>query len=78
MFENFLEKAIDKMFEIAGYDLSYSDIKNLEDNWYQTHTMTTNQYYQWKYWCLKNKPKTFYERDFEMLNLKIGLRIKDA
>ena len=32
---------INKMFEIAGHNVTYDDIKGRQDNWYQQWEMTT-------------------------------------
>ena len=34
---------IDKMFEIAGHQVTFEDIKDRKDNWYQQYTMTEEQ-----------------------------------
>ena len=34
---------INKMFEIAGHPVTYEDIKDRKDAWYQEWTMTTEQ-----------------------------------
>ena len=41
---------INKMFEIAGHNVTYDDIKNREDAWYTDWTMTVEQNEQWKKW----------------------------
>lgn len=41
---------INKMFEIAGHDVTLDDIINRKDDWYTNWTMTVEQYEQWKNW----------------------------
>ncbi len=46
----FIENAINKMFEIAGHDVTYNDIKGRQDNWYAQWTMTMDQSEEWRKW----------------------------
>lgn len=39
---------IDSMFQIAGHAVTYDDIKDRQDNWFQQWTITESQYDQWK------------------------------
>ena len=41
---------INKMFEFAGHDVTYNDIKGREDSWYTQWTMTVEQNEEWKSW----------------------------
>ena len=41
---------VNKMFEIAGHTVTFEDIKDRKDNWFQQWTMTTEQNDQWKLW----------------------------
>lgn len=43
---------IDKMFEIAGHQVTFEDIKDRKDNWYQQYTMTEEQNREWRDWGL--------------------------
>ena len=38
-----LKELIDKMFELAGYDLKFEDVEGRTDNWFQQYTMTQTQ-----------------------------------
>jgi hypothetical protein len=38
------------MFEIAGHAVTYDDIKDREDNWFQEWTMTVEQSEEWQEW----------------------------
>ena len=44
---------INKMFEFAGHDVTYNDIKGREDSWYTQWTMTVEQNEEWKKWGKK-------------------------
>ena len=44
---------INKMFEFAGHDVTYNDIKGREDSWYTQWTMTVEQNEEWKSWGKK-------------------------
>lgn len=39
---------INEMFLIAGHPVTYKDIKDRQDNWFQEWTMTEAQYDEWK------------------------------
>lgn len=39
---------IDSMFQIAGHPVTYKDIKDRKDNWFQQWSITESQYDQWK------------------------------
>lgn len=47
---NIYKELIDKMFEIAGYDVIYEDIEYRKDNWFEQWTMTEAQQSQWMSW----------------------------
>jgi hypothetical protein len=77
-----LKHIIDKMFEIAGYDLGYNDMLGREDDWYSQYTMTQEQNDEWFRWCidyLYNKrvvtSKRMAKREMSWINLSYGLRI---
>ena len=77
------ETLINKMFEIAGHQVTYQDIKGRTDNWYQQWTMTKDQNYEWMVWgtdYLKKQLKTnkkLAEREMGWINLNWGLRTSD-
>ena len=48
-----LKELIDKMFEIAGHPLTYDDVKDRQDNWFQQYTMTEAQHDEWLEWGRK-------------------------
>lgn len=72
---------IDKMFEIAGHDVTYEDVVNRKDAWYNEWTMTEEQNEEWKKWGIeylrkkKRWPKKLAEIEMSMLNLYCGLQV---
>lgn len=44
---------INKMFEIAGHDVTYDDIKDRKDAWYSEWTMSVEQSEEWFEWGVK-------------------------
>jgi hypothetical protein len=79
----FIENAINKMFEIAGHDVTYNDIKDRKDNWYAQWTMTMEQSEKWKQWGITEIKKQFKystvmaEREMGMVSLMWGLKFSD-
>ena len=41
---------INQMFIIAGHQVTYDDIKDRKDNWFQQWEMTVEQADEWKKW----------------------------
>ena len=41
---------INKMFEIAGHQVTYDDIKDRKDDWYTKWTMSPEQNTEWQDW----------------------------
>ena len=78
-----VETLIDKMFEIAGHDVTSNDVKGRTDAWYQQWTMTIEQNDQWKAWGIeylrKNLKLTKKAADTEMnwISLMWGLTFSD-
>jgi hypothetical protein len=79
----FLQNLINKMFEIAGHQVTYDDIKDRKDDWYSQWTMTTEQNEQWKKWGIAEIKKQFRyntltaEREMGMISLMWGLKFSD-
>jgi hypothetical protein len=79
----FVENVINKMFEIAGHDVTYNDIKDRKDNWYAQWTMTMEQSEEWKQWGITEIKKQFKystvmaEREMGMVSLMWGLKFSD-
>lgn len=77
-----VETLINKMFEIAGHQVTLEDIKDRKDNWYQQWTMTEEQNKEWREWGVKylKKQKRLYkayaERQMAMFDLCYGLKIE--
>ena len=76
----FLVDVINKMFEIAGHNVTYDDIKDRKDNWFQEWTMTYEQGDQWKQFGILELKKRLKlnqhlaEREMGMINLMYGLK----
>ena len=74
---------INKMFEIAGHDVTYNDIKDRKDAWYTDWTMTMEQDEEWKKWMRDyfikecKMLKGLVEREAAMVSLMWGLKISD-
>jgi hypothetical protein len=74
---------INKMFEIAGHDVSYNDIKDRKDAWYSEWTMTMAQNDEWKAWGEDYLRKTFKynkkicKKEMAFMSLMWGLKFSD-
>ena len=74
---------INKMFEIAGHQVTYDDIKDRKDNWFQQWTMTEAQSDEWVEWGKEFLHKIFKlnkklaEREMAMISLMWGLKLSD-
>jgi hypothetical protein len=79
----FLQNVINKMFEIAGHDVTYNDIKDRKDNWYTQWTMTMEQSEEWEKWGITEIKKQFKyntviaKREMGMISLMWGLKFSD-
>ena len=77
--EEFLQDAINKMFEIAGHEVTFDDIKDRKDNWFTEWTMTVEQGEEFKKWGKKYLMKnlqmwaTAAEKEMMWFNLQWGL-----
>jgi hypothetical protein len=77
------EDLINKMFEIAGHNVTYDDIKGRTDAWYTDWTMTVAQAEQWKEWGMeylrKNMKlnKKLADIEMRMFNVMYGLKYSD-
>jgi hypothetical protein len=78
-----LKELIDKMFELAGYDLKFEDVEGRTDNWFQQYTMTQIQNEEWREWGTKlltkkrRYGKKLADRQMRMLDLYCGLKINN-
>ena len=82
--EKFVVDAINKMFKIAGHKVTYDDIKDRKDAWYQEYTMTEKQNDKWQEWGIKelqkklNLTETYAKRQMAMVSLMWGLKFSDS
>ena len=74
---------INKMFEIAGHpEVTYSDVANRQDNWFNDWTMTMAQREEWIKWGKKLLMKKFYmyaaraEKEMMWVGLQWGLKLE--
>jgi len=80
---NFVEDLINKMFEIAGHQVTYNDIKDRKDDWYTEWTMSMKQNEEWKKWGISEMKKRFNynkataEKEMDMISLMWGLKFND-
>ena len=51
--EELVEVVLNKMFEIAGHAVTYNDVKDRKDEWYQQWTMTVKQNDEWRDWMVE-------------------------
>lgn len=50
---------INQMFIIAGYNVTYEDIKGRQDDWYTQWTMSPEQNNEWQEWGVEYLRKKF-------------------
>ena len=81
--EVIIKTIIDKMFEIAGHNVTYEQVEGRKDDWYQEWTMTVAQNDEWQKWMkgyfvkeCKMFPK-IAEREAAMCSLNWGLKFSD-
>lgn len=81
--EQVLIDLINKMFEIAGHEVTYDDIVGRTDQWYTEWTMTMAQAEEWRKWGKQHLIKTLRisakQAEHEMMwaNLQWGLKCND-
>jgi hypothetical protein len=74
---------INEMFKIAGHSVTYEDIKDRKDNWFNDWTMTMDQYEEWTLWGKKylQKKLNMYaksaEKQMAWVGLMWGLKFSD-
>ena len=72
---------VDKMFSIAGHNVTYEDVLGRKDQWYYDWNMTPEQEQQWMDWMVdlfqkeRGLTKKYAERSAAMYNLMWGLRV---
>ena len=72
-----LEVLLNKMFEIAGYEVTYSEIVTRKDHWYNDFIMTVKQQEEWMKWgkkYLKNKVNN-PEITMILVNVTWGIKV---
>lgn len=78
-----IKDLINKMFEIAGHDVTFDDVKDRKDAWYTDWTITLEQNNEWKEWGTKeimkrSRIKRFLaEREMSMMALMWGLKFEE-
>jgi hypothetical protein len=81
--EEIVQTIINKMFEIAGHDVTYEQVVGRKDAWYQEWTMTVAQNDEWQKWMIeyfKKDCKMFSKiakREAAMCSLMWGLKFSD-
>lgn len=81
--ENAVVDILNKMFEIAGHNVTFEDIKGRQDAWYTEWTMTCAQADEWKDWGISylrenlKLNKHLAEREMQWINLQWGLKYSD-
>lgn len=79
-YELAVKDLINKMFEIAGHQVTYDDVVGRKDAWYTEWTMTEEQNDEWKTWgeayLKKNLKMTSKTATYEMgfVSLMWGLK----
>ena len=74
---------INEMFRIAGHTVTFDDVKERKDNWFNDWTMTEAQYNEWQKWGKQYIMKTYRasakmaEREMAMVGLQWGLKFSD-
>ena len=74
---------INEMFKIAGHDVTFDDVKDRKDNWFQQWTMTVAQNEEWQKWGKKylqkelRTPAKLAEREMQWFSLQYGLKFSD-
>lgn len=77
--EKDFEHLINKMFEIAGHSVSYSDVLG-KDQWFLNWTMSESQYDEWKKYVIEylrktlKFPKRLAEREAMWFCMNYGLK----
>jgi hypothetical protein len=79
--DDIIKELIDIMFIIAGHNVSYEDIKDRKDKWYEQWTMTPEQEEKWMEHMVKyfRKHRSMTIRHAQtsasMFNLMYGLKV---
>lgn len=74
---------INQMFTIAGHEITFDDVIDRKDDWYNQYTMTVAQNEEWKNWGIdylrKNLKvnKALAEKEMDWSSLMWGLKTAD-
>lgn len=74
---------INQMFIVAGYEVTFDDVKGRQDDWYTQWTMTTAQAEEWKQWGVAylrkelKMTKKLAEKEMMWVNVQWGLKYSD-
>ena len=74
---------INQMFIIAGHQVTYDDVKDRKDNWFQQWEMTVQQSDEWKKWGVEYLRKNLKinkasaEKEMLWVSLMWGLKYSD-
>lgn len=74
---------INEMFRIAGHAVTYDDVKDRKDDWFQQWTMTMDQNAEWQRWGKKYLQKNLNmyakqaEKEMQWISLMWGLKFSD-
>ena len=81
--DKMLVDLINEMFRIAGHDVTYDDVKDRKDDWFQQWTMTMDQNAEWQRWGKKYLQKNLNmyakraEKEMQWASLMWGLKYSD-
>lgn len=79
--DDMVKDIINTMFIIAGHDVTYEDVKDRKDKWYEEWTMTPEQEEKWMEWMVsyfrKHRGLTarYAQTSASMYNLMWGLKV---
>ncbi len=71
-----LEILLNKMFEISGYEVTYSDIVTRKDKWYNDFLMTRKQQEEWMKWGKKYLKNKVHNPEITMILIDVTWGIK--
>ena len=71
-----LEVLLNKMFELAGYEITYSEIVTRKDKWYNDFIMTGKQQEEWMKWGKKYLKNKVHNPEITMILVNVTWGIK--
>lgn len=79
-----MRESISKMMELGSHNVSFNELLEFGDGWYNHYTITVSKEKEFKKWFLSEAVKRgvastrkIAERKWNFFNLKYGLRISD-